>query len=49
VRLSDAEHALPENLIKGKEKVTVQFHATKGNEIAAVYGLRMIRDNPQRR
>ena len=28
---------------KGKSKVTVRFQATGGNQIAAVFGLRMIR------
>jgi hypothetical protein len=42
-RFFDVEYALPENLVRGKEKVTVRFQATNGNEIAAVYGLRMIR------
>ena len=42
-RFFDVEYALPENLVKGKEKVTVRFQATNGNEIGAVYGLRMIR------
>lgn len=30
-------------MIGGKKKVTVRFQATGGNEIAAVFGLRMIR------
>ena len=28
---------------RGKQKVTVRFQATNGNEIAAVFGLRMVR------
>lgn len=47
-RFFDVEYAVPENLVKGKEKVTVRFQATNGNEIAAVYGLRMIRADAQR-
>jgi hypothetical protein len=47
-RFFDVEYALPENLVKGKEKVTVRFQAMKGNEIAAVYGLRMIRADAER-
>jgi len=30
-------------LVQGKQKVTVRFQATGGNDIAAVFGLRMIR------
>lgn len=48
VRFFDVEYVLPESLFKGKEKVTVRFQATNGNEIAAVYGLRMIRADAQR-
>ena len=39
----DVEYALPAELVKDKQKVTVRFQATNGNEIAAVFGLRMIR------
>jgi hypothetical protein len=39
----DARYALPESLIAGKQKVTVRFQATGGNEVAAVYGIRMLR------
>jgi len=48
VRFFEAEYALPANTFKGKEKVTVRFQATNGNEIAAVYGLRMIRADAPR-
>ena len=30
-------------LTQGKQKVTVRFQATGGNDIAAVFGLRMVR------
>ena len=33
---------------KGKQKVTVKFQATQGNEIGAVFGIRMIRADAQR-
>ncbi len=39
----DAQYAIPAELTQGKQKVTVRFQATNGNEIAAVFGLRMIR------
>jgi hypothetical protein len=39
----DVEYPLPPERVKGKQKVTVRFQATGGNEIAAVFGLRMIR------
>ena len=42
----DAEYAIPAALVKGKQKVTVRFQATNGNEIAAVFGIRMIRRRP---
>ena len=35
-------------LVKGKQKVTVKFQATQGNEIGAVYGIRMIRADAER-
>ena len=39
----DVEYPLPAALLSGKQKVSVRFQATEGNEIAAVFGLRMIR------
>jgi hypothetical protein len=39
----DVEYPIPADLVNGKKKVTVRFQATNGNEIAAVFGLRMIR------
>jgi DUF1680 family protein len=39
----DAKYTIPSALITGKQKVTIRFQATNGNEIAAVFGLRMIR------
>ena len=43
MRFFDVEYAVPAETVKGKQKVTVKFQATRGNEIGAVYGLRMIR------
>lgn len=48
VRFFDVEYALPAELVKGKQKVTVRFEATNGNGIGAVLGIRMIRADAQR-
>ncbi len=48
MRFFDVECAVPAELVKGKEKVTVRFQATGGNEIAAVFGIRMIRADAER-
>jgi hypothetical protein len=39
----DVEYAIPAELMKGKQKVTVRFQATGGNETAGVFGVRMVR------
>src|SRR5262245_2686861 len=39
----DVEYAIPADIVKGKQKVTVRFQATGGNETAAVFGIRMVR------
>ena len=39
----DVEYQIPDALVKNKEKVTIRFQATNSNEIAAVFGLRMVR------
>jgi hypothetical protein len=39
----DVEYAIPTDLAKGKQKVTVRFQATGGNETAAIFGIRLIR------
>jgi hypothetical protein len=39
----DVRYAVPDGLAAGKEKVTVRFQAAGGREVAAVYGIRMIR------
>ena len=44
----DFEYAIPSELVKDKQKVTVRFQATNGNEIAAVFGVRMIRADAER-
>jgi len=48
VRFFDVEYAIPSNLVQGKQKVTARFQATNGNEIAAVFGLRIIRADADR-
>ena len=42
-RFIDVEYALDADAIRGKQKVTVRFQPTNGNEIAAVFGIRVIR------
>jgi hypothetical protein len=42
-RFFDVEYAIPQELLKGKQKVTVRFQAKGGSETAAVFGIRMIR------
>ena len=44
----DEEYAIPAGLTAGKQKVTVRFQATDANEIAAVFGIRMIRADAAR-
>ena len=44
----DVEYAIPADLVKDKQKVTVRFHATNENEIAAVFGIRTIRSDEDR-
>lgn len=39
----DVEIPLPAAVVEGKQKVTIRFEATKGNEIAAIFGIRMVR------
>jgi hypothetical protein len=39
----DVEYAIPADLTRGKQKVTVRFQAMRGNETATVLGVRMVR------
>ncbi|HEX5437858.1 MAG TPA: beta-L-arabinofuranosidase domain-containing protein [Gemmatimonadaceae bacterium] len=39
----DKTYPIPASLVKGKTKVTVRFQATDGSQIAAVFGVRMVR------
>jgi uncharacterized protein len=43
----DVQYAIPAGVVAGKQKVTVRFEATQDNEIAAVFGVRMIRADAQ--
>ncbi len=42
-RFFDVEYPLPPALVDGKQRVTVRFEATNGNEIGAVFGVRTVR------
>jgi len=42
-RFYDREYALPPALARGKTQLTIRFQATGGNEIAPVFGLRLVR------
>lgn len=46
-RFFDVEYAVPTELVAGKDKVTVRFEAIGTNDIATVFGLRMIRAKAQ--
>ena len=48
VRFFDVEYPIPADLVKGKTKVTVRFQSTKENDIATVFGIRMIRGDAER-
>jgi uncharacterized protein len=39
----DIDYRIPAELVKDKQKVTVRFQATGGNETATVYGVRIVR------
>ncbi len=43
VRFFDVEYPIPAELVAGKKKVTVRFEATNGNDISAVFGIRIVR------
>ena len=43
MRFFDVEYAIPPDAVQDKQKVTVKFQATQGNEIGAVYGVRIVR------
>ena len=39
----DVQYQVPASLVQGKSKVTVRFQAKEGSQIAAVFGVRMVR------
>ncbi len=47
-RFFDVEHLIPEAVTRGKMAVNVRLEATQGKEIAAVYGIRMVRADAER-
>jgi DUF1680 family protein len=40
----DVDYKIPAALVKDKQKVTVRFQSTGGNETATVYGIRIVRE-----
>jgi hypothetical protein len=42
-RFFDVQYPIPSDLVKGKEKITVRFQATGGNETATIFNIRMVR------
>jgi DUF1680 family protein len=42
-RFYDVDYKIPAELVKDKQKVTVRFQSTSGNETATVYGIRIVR------
>jgi hypothetical protein len=44
----EVEYKIPADLVKDKTKTTIRFNATGGNEIGAVYGIRVVRADAKR-
>jgi hypothetical protein len=42
-RFYDVEYAIPQEMVQGKQKVTIRFEAAEGNEVAGVFGIRVLR------
>jgi len=42
-RFFDIEYPLPDEMVRGKQQITVRFEGTNGNDIATVFGIRVIR------
>ena len=42
-RFYNLDYKIPADLVKGKQKVTVRFQSTAGNETPAVFGIRIVR------
>jgi hypothetical protein len=47
-RFFDVEYPIPQQLVRGKARVTVRFQAKTGSQIATVFALRMIRGDAER-
>ncbi len=47
-RFYDVEYVVPSELVAGKEKVTVRFESIGTNDIATVFGIRMVRVDASR-
>ena len=43
LRFFDVKYALPIEMVKGKQKVTVRFQAKEGDAIPGVFGIRTVR------
>lgn len=43
VRFFEVEYPIPSELIQGKQKATVRFEASAGNDIPGVFGIRIVR------
>ena len=41
-RFFDVEYAIPQSLLRGKDRIVVRFQAVPGSEVAPVFGLRTI-------
>jgi uncharacterized protein len=48
MRFFDVHYPVPAEAVRNQQKVPVKFQATHGNEIGAVFGLRMIRTDAER-
>ncbi len=44
----EVEYKIPAELLTGKQKITVRFQAVGSNEVAAVYGVRIVRADAER-
>jgi hypothetical protein len=47
-RFLDVEHAIPAELVRAKQKVTLRFQAKTGSQVATIFGLRVIRADAER-
>jgi DUF1680 family protein len=48
VRFFDVKYPLPLDMVKGKQKITVRFHAKDGDTIPGVFGIRTVRSDAAR-